>query len=81
MSFEFSKLGLSTITNKIYKTFELPHVTRLIGHDFKYDFETPPKIRRRRVNLIPAGAEIRLKRNVQDLKALKELENAFSEML
>lgn len=62
LSFEFSRLGISSRTNRIYKTFELTHVTRLIGRDFKYDLLEPPRIRRRRVSKIPAGVEIRLKR-------------------
>lgn len=73
LSFEFSRLGITPATNRIYKTFELAHVTRLIGFDFRYDFESPPKIRRRRVSLIPAGAEIRLKRSTEDRKALAAL--------
>lgn len=67
LSFEFSKLGMTPMVNGIYRTFELAHVTRLIGYDFKFDFETPPKIRRRRVSMIPAGTEIRLKRNIQEV--------------
>lgn len=62
LSFEFSRLGLSGATNKIYKTFELAHVTRLIGKDFRYDLLEAPKVRRRRANMIPAGVEVKLKR-------------------
>lgn len=80
LSFEFSRLGLTPLTNRIYKTFELPHVTRLIGYDFKYDFESPPKIRRRRVSLIPAGTEIRLKRSVEDRTALAKLQEAIVQL-
>ena len=63
LSFEFSRLGISPMTNKIHRTFELAHVTRLIGKDFVYLLSAPPKIRRRRVNKIPAGVEIKLKRS------------------
>jgi hypothetical protein len=79
LSFEFSRLGLTPATNRIYKTFELPHVTRLIGNDFRFDFETPPKIRRRRANLIPAGTEIRLRRNASDRQALESLKEAIAD--
>jgi hypothetical protein len=65
LSFEFSRLGISPRTNRIYKTFELAHVTRLIGKDYKFDLQVPPKVRRRRVNRIPAGVEIKLKRSAQ----------------
>lgn len=79
LSFEFSRLGMTPMTNRIYKTFELPHVTRLIGHDFKFDLETSPKIRRRRVSLIPAGAEIHLKRSNPDRAALLSLQSALTQ--
>jgi hypothetical protein len=78
LSFEFSRLGITPATNRIYKTFELAHVTRLIGHDFRYDFESPPKVRRRRVSLIPAGTEVRLKRSAEDRKALAALAGAIA---
>ena len=79
LSFEFSRLGISPMVNRIYKTFELAHVTRLIGHDFRYNFEATPKIRRRRASLIPAGAEVRLKRSSQDRTALEALKEAISQ--
>lgn len=63
LSFEFSRLGIAQRTNRIMKTFELVHVTRLIGKDFVYDLQDPPKVRRRRVSKIPAGVEVRLKRS------------------
>lgn len=63
LSFEFSKMGITSVTNKIYRTFELAHVTRLIGNDFKYDIFETPKIKRRRVSMIPAGVEISLKKS------------------
>lgn len=62
LSFEFSRLGMAHLTNRIHKNFELAHVTRLIGNDFRFDLAAPPKIRRRRVSMIPAGVEIKLKR-------------------
>jgi hypothetical protein len=65
LSFEFSRLGIAQRTNRIYKTFELAHVTRLIGKDYKFELQAPPKVRRRRVNRIPAGVEIKLKRSAQ----------------
>lgn len=64
LSFEFSKLGINGRTNRIYKSFELVHVTRLIGQDFRFDLNASPKVKRRRVNKIPTGVEIKLKRLV-----------------
>jgi hypothetical protein len=78
LSFEFSKLGMAPAVNRIYKTFELAHVTRLIGYDFRYNFEALPKIRRRRVSLIPAGTEVRLKRSSTECTALAALQAAIS---
>jgi hypothetical protein len=63
LSFEFSRLGMAMHTNRIYKNFELAHVTRLIGNDFKYALSAAPKIKRRRVSMIPAGVEVTLRRN------------------
>lgn len=63
LSFEFSRLGLTHLTNKIYKTFELAHVTRLIGNDFTYNIFDSPKVKRRRVTMIPAGVEVKLKKS------------------
>ena len=65
LSFEFSKLGLTSEVNKIYKNFELVHVARLIGNDFRYtSLLNLPKIKRRRITKIPAGVEIKLKKNM-----------------
>lgn len=61
LSFEFSKLNMTQDVNKIYKSFELVNVTRLIGNVFKYSLQSPPKIKRRRITKIPAGVEIKLR--------------------
>jgi len=73
LSFEFSRLGISPATNRIYKTFELAHVTRLIGKDFRFDLHSVPKVKRRRVNKIPAGVEIKLKRASPQVVQLPQL--------
>lgn len=67
LSFEFSKLGLTAATSKIYRTFELAYVTRLIGKDFQYNFKGG-KVKRRRVNKIPAGIEIHIKKLAQTIE-------------
>lgn len=71
LSFEFSRLGLSGHMNRIYKNFELTHVTRLIGNGFKYDFFSAPKVKRRRVSKIPAGIEVKLKKTGNVVRFLK----------
>lgn len=61
LSFEFSRLGLAQRTNRIHKSFELAHVTRLIGRDFRFDLAAPPKIKRRRVNRLAVGTDVDLR--------------------
>ena len=74
LSFEFSRLGIAHRANRIYKTFELTHVTRLIGKDFRFDLLEPPKVRRRRVSKIPAGFEVKLKRSAEGRQSVAEAE-------
>lgn len=68
LSFELSRLGLTTTTRRIYKTFDLAYVTRLVGRGFSFDLSTPTRIRRRRAAQVPAGVEIRPKSNVIHLE-------------
>lgn len=81
LSFEFSRLGIAARTNRIYKTFELAHVTRLIGKDYKFELDVPPKVRRRRVNRIPAGVEIKLKRSAQVVQLPQPLQKPDLELV
>jgi hypothetical protein len=74
LSFEFSRLGVASVTKRIYKSFELAHVTRLIGRDFRYDLLSQPKVRRRRANKIPAGVEIKLKRSGMGAQIVSDLQ-------
>lgn len=68
LSFEFSRLNMTKMTSKIYRTFELAHITRLIGKDFQFTFTGNSKIKRRRVNKIPAGIEVRVKKLAQTIE-------------
>jgi hypothetical protein len=61
LSFELSRLGLSSVARRIYKTFDIAYVTRLVGRTFSYDLTTPIRVRRRRASRVPAGVEIRPK--------------------
>ena len=63
LSFEFSKLNLTSQVNKIYKNFERVNVTRLIGNNFTYGLNDSPKIKRRRITKMSSGVEITLKKN------------------
>lgn len=64
LSFEISRLGLTAAARKIYKTFDLAYVTRLVGRSFSFDLTTPTRVRRRRASRVPAGVEIRPKSTV-----------------
>lgn len=64
LSFELSRLGLTQVTRRIYKTFDLVYVTRLVGCPFTFELKTPNRIRRRRASKVPAGVEIRPKGTV-----------------
>ncbi len=68
LSFELSKLGLTEATRRIYKTFSLAYVTRLVGRAFERDLTTPTRIRRRRANAVQAGVEVRPKASVIQIK-------------
>jgi hypothetical protein len=59
LSFELSRLGLTHVARRIYKTFDLAYVTRLVGRGFSYDLTTPLRVRRRRASRVPSGVEVR----------------------
>lgn len=59
LSFELSRLGLTEVANRIYKTFDVAYVTRLVGRPFQYDLLNPVKVKRRRANLVSSVIEIR----------------------
>jgi hypothetical protein len=62
LSFEFAKLGAKNSITPILRTFNIDHVSRMIGKIFVYDIDSKPKIKRKRVNLIPSSVEIKLKK-------------------
>lgn len=64
LSFELSRLGLTSVAKRIYKTFDLAYVTRLVGRSFSFDLTTPSRVRRRRASRVPVGVEIRPKGSV-----------------
>lgn len=63
LSFEFAKLGVKNSVTPILRTFNIDYVSRMIGKIFVYDIDSKPKIKRKRVNLIPSSVEIKLKKN------------------
>lgn len=67
LSFELSRLNLAGATSRIFKTFELAHVIRLIGNDFRYPHYEPPKVRRRKITFVQKCVEVRPKATVRQL--------------
>lgn len=63
LSFEFAKLGVKNKITPILRTFNIDYVSRMIGKIFVFDIDSKPKIKRKRVNLIPSSVEIKLKKN------------------
>jgi len=53
ISFEFSKLGMANQTGKIYRSFNVEFITRVIGPVFKFPMEEIKSIKRRRRKPIP----------------------------
>ena len=68
LSFELSRLGLTEVTRRIHKTFDLAYVTRLVGRAFERDLKTPTRIRRRRATPVPTGVEVRPKASVLQIR-------------
>lgn len=52
LSFEFSRMGISDVTSRIYRTYHVEFVTRVIGPLPRYDMMEVQSTRRRRVKTI-----------------------------
>jgi len=63
LSFEFAKLGVKDKVEPLLRTFNLDYVSRMIGKLFVYDIDAKPRIKRKRVSVIPSSVEIKLKKN------------------
>ena len=61
LSFEFAKLGKSDVVRKVLKTFSINSTSRIIGKLFMFDMNSKPKVKRRKVAVIPETIEIKLK--------------------
>ena len=62
LSFEFAKLGKSDVVRKVLKTFSINSTSRIIGKLFMFDMNSKPKVKRRKVAVIPETIEIKLKK-------------------
>lgn len=61
ISFAFSRMGVSNEASKIYRTFNIEHVTRVIGPLPKFEMKETRSIKRRRRKPVPAGVEVQNK--------------------
>jgi hypothetical protein len=71
ISFEFSRAGISGSTTRIYRSFNIEFVTRVIGPLPKFEMGAAPSIKRRRRKPVPPGVEI--KKKVLDLTQLEKV--------
>ena len=61
LSFEFTKLGQGDVVRKALKTFNMNSASRVIGKLFVFNMNSKPKVRRRKVQALPAMLEVKLK--------------------
>lgn len=61
LSFEFAKLGKGDVVRQVLKTFNVQSTSRLIGRLFVYNLHAKPKVKRRKVTVIPSTVEIKFK--------------------
>ena len=64
ISFEFSRLGMTGEVSKIFRSFHIEYVTRVIGPLPNFKMEEVIKIRRRKRKTIPEGMEVHQKANI-----------------
>jgi len=61
IAFEFSKRELSEETSKIFRSFNIDYVSRIIGPLPSFPMNETGKVKRRRRKAIPKGVEIKRK--------------------
>lgn len=61
LSFDFSRLGLSNLTSKIYRTFNTEFITRVIGPLPKFEMKEIQSVKRRRRKAVPTSMHINKK--------------------
>ncbi len=67
LSVELARYSLSGWAAPMYRTFDTTYVSRIIGRGFAYDAMEKTKVRRRRVVALPAGIEVKLKKDGRKL--------------
>lgn len=58
ISIEFSRRGMTGETSRIYRTFSIEFVSRVIGPVPKFSMESSKSIKRRRRKSVPQGVEV-----------------------
>lgn len=61
ISFAFSRLGITNQASKIMRTYNIEHVTRVIGPLPKFEMKETKSIKRRRKKAVPPGIEVQNK--------------------
>ena len=61
LSFEFSRLGITADASRIYRTYNIEFVTRVIGPLPKFDMGEVHSVKRRRRKAVPPGMEVHKK--------------------
>ena len=60
VSIEFSRRGMTTETARIYRTFDVEFVSRVIGPAPEFPMTTVKSVKRRRRKAVPPGVEINM---------------------
>ena len=61
VSFTLSQYGLAGEASKIYRTFNIEHITRVIGPLPKFEMKEIKSVKRRRRKPVPPGVEVKNK--------------------
>lgn len=68
LSVYLAQQGKTEWASGMYRTFDTTYVSRIVGKGFAYDKLEKSKVRRRRVVALPAGIEVRLKKDGRKLE-------------
>jgi hypothetical protein len=59
VSFTLSRYGIANEASKIHRTFNIEHVTRVIGPLPKFEMKEVKSVKRRRRKPVPQGVEVK----------------------
>lgn len=63
LSFEFAKMGAGDAVKNILKTYNINSISRVIGKLFVFPINAKPKVKRRKVNVIPEAIEVKFRKS------------------